>query len=581
MTTRKLALGAALALAAGGIMIASASGASAATTPPWEPDGSSVGGLLFYNSAGTQITGGNISTEPIAAYVQGTTAVRSGDTKATLYGYLPKNGVAPGGWSGELLGGPTTYPLATAPSALASSALPLEAGAAGDVGVADLASDLPNTATDAYAGLYQLRLKTTQANQPANTTYDSADILITGSTWSVVYPASTVTSTTTTLTTSPASPQIAGTSIQLTATVSPATDGTVQFEDGSTPIGSPVTVASGAASLSISTLSVGSHTLNAVFTPSGSTFSGSTGTTSFTVSPAAATSTNTALGVDPTTAAADTPVNLTASVTSGGIALASGSGTVKFYDNATTLLGSSAVGAGGVATLTYGAFSEGSHSLSAQFVPTNSAVYATSTSAPITFTATAPVHAPAPQTVTTTIPAGSLVITTPYSSSNPFALGTAVLNPGQNEFVATAHFGAESNSATGNDGGVTITDTRSGNLPWTASVTVTDFTDGATPTPDTINGENLSFTGVTAVQIQGNSLLASAVNTTNVTSAAISGTPYGPTDPGNDGLKNGPHPFATAAHGFGEIDVDGVLTLDAPTSTVAGTYTATLTFTVV
>src|SRR6202042_158266 len=115
---------------------------------------------------------------------------------------------------------------------------------------------------------------------------------------------------------------------------------------------------------------------------------------------------------------------------------------------------------------------------------------------------------------------------TPYSASNPFALGTAVLTPGQNEFVASAHFGAESNSATGNDGGVTITDTRAGDLPWTASVTVTDFTDGATPTPDTINGENLSFTGVTAVQIQGNSLLASAVNTTNVTSAAISGTPY-------------------------------------------------------
>ena len=156
-----------------------------------------------------------------------------------------------------------------------------------------------------------------------------------------------------------------------------------------------------------------------------------------------------------------------------------------------------------------------------------------------------------------------------------------MLTPGQNEFVASAQFGAASNSATANDGGVTITDTRAGDLPWTASVTVTDFADGATPTPDTINGENLSFTHVTAVQIQGNALLASQVATENVTSAALSGTPYATTDPGSDGLKTGPHPFASAAHGFGEIDVDGVLTLDAPSSTVSGTYTATLTFTIV
>ena len=563
-------------------MIASAGAASAAGNPPWEPDGSSVGGLTFYNSAGSQITGGNISDAPLAAFVQGSTAVRAGDTKATLYGYLPKTGQAPGAWSGEILGGPTTYPNSSAPAALASSALPLEAGAVNDLSVADLEADFPNTdtTTDGYAGMYQLRLKTTQAGLGANTTYDSADILITGSTWSVVYPVAAVTSTTTTLSSTPASPQVVGTSIQLNASVSPAADGTVQFEDGSTNLGTPQTVTAGAASISVSTLSVGAHTLNAVFTPTSSAYSGSTGSESFTVSAAAAAATNTALGVDPTTAPADTSVGLTASVTSGGTAVASGTGSVKFYDNSTTLLGAASVGAGGVATLNYGNFAEGVHSLSAQFVPTDSTALASSTSLPITFTATASVNAPAPQTLTTTIPAGTLIITTPYSSANPFALGTAVLTPGQNEFVASAQFGAKSNSATGNDGGVTITDTRAGNLPWTASVTVTDFVDGA-PTPDTINGENLAFTGVTAVQIEGNSLLASAVTTTNVTSAAITGTPYSTSDPGNDGLKNGPHAFATAAHGFGEIDIDGTLTLDAPTSTVAGTYTATLTFTIV
>ena len=43
----------------------------------------------------------------------------------------------------------------------------------------------------------------------------------------------------------------------LNATVSPAVSGTVQFEVGTTDIGTPVTVASGAASASTTTLPVG------------------------------------------------------------------------------------------------------------------------------------------------------------------------------------------------------------------------------------------------------------------------------------------------------------------------------------
>jgi hypothetical protein len=118
-----------------------------------------------------------------------------------------------------------------------------------------------------------------------------------------------------------------------------------------------------------------------------------------------------------------------------------------------------------------------------------------------------------------------------------------------------------------------VTDTRAGNQPWTASATVTDFTDGSS---DVINGQNLTFTGVTPIQIAGNALLASAVTPTDVTNTAI----YGPTDPGSDGLKGGPHKFAQTAHGEGEVEIDGVLTLTAPTSSPSGEYTATLTFTV-
>ena len=82
--------------------------------------------------------------------------------------------------------------------------------------------------------------------------------------------------------------------------------------------------------------------------------------------------------------------------------------------------------------------------------------------------------------------------------------------------------------------GVTITDTRAGDLPWTASATVTDFTDGSN---DVINGQNLTFTDVTPVYIAGNALQTGDVVTTDVTNTAV----YGPNAPGSDGLKGGPH----------------------------------------
>jgi hypothetical protein len=202
--------------------------ASGTTAPPWEPDASSVGGLLLYNAVGQQVTGGNVTDSPIAAYIQGASTIQSGDTKATLYGYTPVSGEAPGAWTGFQLTTASAYPNAGAPSPLNTSPLPLVTGVSGVGSVAQLIADDPNTdsSTDGYAGLYVLRLKTIDPGVSPATTYDSADIEVTGSgstaTWSVVYPAITLTSTTTTLATSPPSPQVSGTSVTLTATVSPS-----------------------------------------------------------------------------------------------------------------------------------------------------------------------------------------------------------------------------------------------------------------------------------------------------------------------------------------------------------------------
>jgi hypothetical protein len=603
---RSLGAVAVVTVAAG--IIAGFAGSAFAANPPWEPDPNSVGGLVFYNAAGQQVTGGNVTDSPIAAYIQGTATIRSGDTKATLYGYLPKSGQAPGAWSGGALTSATTFPNASAPSPLNTSPLPLLTGASAGGSVAALIAQYPNTDTsnDGYAGLYVLRLETSASGQPGNSTYDSADISVTGTgnsaTWSVVYPAITLTSTTTSLVAAPTSPQVSGTSVTLTATVSPSAPGTVQFEYGTGPtlIGSPVTVSGGTASTSTTALPVGTDALSAVFTPAAfSAYSGSTGTASYVVTAPPADATNTALGVNPSTAAADTAVSLTATVTdttNTNNALGSGSGQVEFFDNGTStadtttggqLLQTVPLGTGGIATLSWNSFAQGAHNIVAEFLPTNTSALQSSLSGVVLFTATAPTYAPDPQTLSASIPStGSLVISTPYGPTNEFQLGTAVLSPSQGYYETSAQFGGsasgtqDASGAPGN--GVTITDTRSGDQGWTASAEVTNFSDGATPTPDLINGQNLAFTGLTDSYPSGNALTG-GVTLTGVPSTAVTNLdPYSATATGDDGLGGAAHEFASAAAGdsVGTVYVDGTLTLIAPTSTPAGTYTATLTFTV-
>jgi hypothetical protein len=192
----------ALALVAGGATVLAglatsfSPAAGASTAPPWEPDPGSVGALEFFNAAGQQITGGSLTGSPLAAYVEGTSPVRSGDTVATLYAYLPVKGTgtvpeSTSEWSGQQLGRSTIFPNTSAPTPLKTSTLPDETGNAGDVTIATLQTDYPNkdTTSDGYAGLYQLRLYTNAPHKSQSTTYDSADILVGTSTWSVVYPA--------------------------------------------------------------------------------------------------------------------------------------------------------------------------------------------------------------------------------------------------------------------------------------------------------------------------------------------------------------------------------------------------------
>jgi hypothetical protein len=617
---------AAIAVAAGGAIVAGFAGvAHAAGPPPWETSGSGggpadpneAGGLLFFNSAGQQITGGSVSS--LGAFVEGTTTLHTGDTKATLFAFTPVNGQPAGSWSNDQLSGSTTYPVSS-PANLASSTLPVVSNPTSNLSFTAYESEFPNndtSTTDGYAGLYQLRLFT--SSPVTTTTYDSADILISGTgssaTWTVDYPSPTPIATTTVVTsnasTLEASPTGNGTavytgvSINLRVTVTAADGsspaGTVQFENGSTAIGSPVTVSGGSATLPDSTLPVGTDTINAVFTPaaagtdsSGDTLVGyasstnnSANSASVPIVQAPADNTSVALVPSPMSSVADTAVTLTATVsdtTDAGTTLGSGSGSVLFYDNgstnsasitaSSTLLGTVPVGSGGSAALSYGSFATGSHYIVAQFQPTNPATFNGSTSAAVLYTATAPTVTPALAPVTVTIPAGSLTITTPYTTASPFALGTASLTPSTGNFTASATFGSSADSGTGYTG-VTVTNTRSGDAGWSAYVEASNFAEQGGG--GVINAQNLSFTGVAAAYITGDNLSpTNPITTENDTSSSE----YAPGATGTDGLAGIPHQFATKAQpDTGTVGIYGTLSLRAPSSTPAGTYSTTLTFT--
>ena len=384
------------ALGAGGLA-AVQSGPAGAASPgpgPWtlsEP--ASVGGLVLYNAAGDVITGGSTSDQPFAAYVEGTSTLHAGNTKATVSGFLPVSGEQPNAWSGEQLGESTVYPATGAPSPVSSSTLPVNTGEAGDESIATLAADLPNTDTssDGYAGVYELRLQTSAVGQSLTTNYDSVYIQITGSTWSVVYPTA---NTTTSVVASPATTSTQGTSVTLTATVTTAATGTVQFYVGAAALGTPVAVSDGTASDTTSSLPVGNDTITANFLPTtNSGYAGSTGSIPYLVT----SSTTTTLTASPTSPqAAGTSVTLTAT-----IAPSQAAGTVQFEIGGTAF-GSPATVTAGAASLVTTALPVGTDVLTAVFTPSSS-TYTGSTSNQLSYV----ISPVATTTVLTATPSGT------------------------------------------------------------------------------------------------------------------------------------------------------------------------------
>jgi X-X-X-Leu-X-X-Gly heptad repeat protein len=190
-------------------------------------------------------------------------------------------------------------------------------------------------------------------------------------------PTCTPTSTTVT---SSVNPSIFGQSVTFTATVAntsggtPTPTGSVQFSVDGAPFGAAVPLSGSgtavtAASGATATLTVSGspHIIRAVYTSTGGSFSGSSGTLSQTVNPAP-TSTTVTSSVNPSIYGQSVTFTVTvANIAGAGISTARPTGSVQFMDGSSLLGTPQTVSGLGAATLTTGALTVGTHPITAVY----------------------------------------------------------------------------------------------------------------------------------------------------------------------------------------------------------------------
>lgn len=225
---------------------------------------------------------------------------------------------------------------------------------------------------------------TVPANHPFGV-YDSGALVGAPNTWSAgdrggnpfnvkVEVADPLVATTTDLQV-PASAKT-GEAVTLTANVGPANSvGTVQFKDGGTNIGGPVTVSGGVATLAHTFDTVGAHDVTAAFTAGAGFHDSASAVKTVTVTA----DTTTTLGA-PATAVVGDDVTFTATV-----APSVATGQVQFTDGATNL-GAPVDVVNGQATLTHRFAEAGSHSVTANFVGSGGYANSSSTASPLSVT---------------------------------------------------------------------------------------------------------------------------------------------------------------------------------------------------
>ncbi|PWU01859.1 MAG: hypothetical protein C5B51_21960, partial [Terriglobia bacterium] len=160
-----------------------------------------------------------------------------------------------------------------------------------------------------------------------------------------------------------ANPAVYGQPVTYTATVTAGATGTVNFFDNGVPLNSaPIPLSGSQAQLASATLAVGSHQITAVYSGD-ATFNGATGSLAAGVNKAATSASPPSVSGSPVIGQA---LTVAASVS----VLAPGSGTptgsISFSDGG-NLLGTAALGAGGIASIATSSLAKGPHSITAVY----------------------------------------------------------------------------------------------------------------------------------------------------------------------------------------------------------------------
>jgi len=337
---------------------------------------------------------------------------------------------------------------------------------------------------------------------------------------------------------SSANPAVFGQSVTLTATISPVSasantpTGTVQFFDGVNSLGS-VTVSNRMASLTVSSLGVGSHNIQLTYSGDANFITNST-VTNQVIIPAGTVS---VLGATPNPSVYGQPVVLTATVSAAAPGAGTVAGSVTFFDGLTSL-GTTTL-SNGVAKVSISSLLAGSHSLTISFA--GSPNFNSSTSSPSSLvvnpddTTTAPLAAPNPtvfgQSVTFTatvsanvpgagIPTGSVNFYDGLTSLGSVSLVSGVASLSVSSLAVGAHNIVMSYSGDANFNASTNSVTQVVNPAGTAnSLTVV-------PNP-TVYGQQATLTATLTAVAPGSGMVAGNVTfydgATSVATVALSG----------------------------------------------------------
>ena len=389
-----------------------------------------------------------------------------------------------------------------------------------------------------------------------------------------------------------------GVTTTFSASVAPtAVTGSIVFRDGSVVLGT-VPANNGAATLSVSTLTVGSHSITATYL--GDTNDGASTSAATTVTVALAPTTST-IAATPTTGSYGNPTTITVT-----IAPAGATGTVTISDGS-NVIGTPIV-SGGVATLSLNLLT-GSHILSASYSgDANYAASATTTSVSVTIAvANTTVTASGTPAATalgfattlsaTVTPAAATGTVTFRDTGTGLALGTATLSGGTASVSgillspAGSHGITATYSGDSNDGGSTsavaiVTITPGASAITLANTPASPVTYGTSITFATSNTSVLGIVPTGTVQyFDGTTLLGSAPVTLNAGNVPVSTFSFAALMPGTHSVTavySGDANYGTSTSAAVSITVtqsNSTLTLVAtPPQTVPGqTFTLTAT----